>query len=171
MQPWPHAFLSVGTRRIFVAGFLLCVLSAFGCSLSKPKLPDDLGPGANVPVVRTALSQVGVPYRSGGESPSEGFDCSGLIVWTYAQYGVKLPRTAAEQARVGRAVGKAAMQPGDIVCFNIGRKARHTGLYVGRSYFVHSPSSGKTVTVESLETEYWKKRFAGARRPVQRVGT
>ena len=154
-------------RACITMGLLLLLSVSTGCSLPSKKLPDDMGSGVNDPLVKTALSQVGTRYRMGGESPGEGFDCSGLITWTYAQHGVKLPRTAAEQMNVGREVGKGSLEPGDIVGFRIGR-GRHTGLYIGRGYFVHSPGSGKQVCVESLNTNYWSGHFAAARRPAQK---
>ena len=155
-------------RSLALLGLMLLLATGTGCSLSSRKpLPDDMGPGANAPLVKTALSQVGVRYRLGGTSPQEGFDCSGLIAWTYQQYGVKLPRTAGEQMQVGREVGKNSLEPGDIVGFRIGR-GRHTGLYVGRGYFVHSPGSGKQVCVESLNTNYWSKYFDSGRRPANK---
>ncbi len=162
----PAHFFPAG-RALLTAALLCLLLAGGGCSLPQKNLPDDLGPGARDPLVQTALSQVGVRYRMGGESPGEGFDCSGLVMWTYARHGIKVPRTTSEQIGTGREVGKSSLQPGDIVCFRIGR-GRHTGLYVGQGYFVHSPGTGKQVTVDSLNADYWKSRFSCGRRPAGR---
>jgi len=69
-------------------------------------------------VVSAALSQLGVPYHWAGASPSEGFDCSGLTMWAYAQVGVSLPHNAAAQHSMGTPVSRADLQPGDLVFFN-----------------------------------------------------
>jgi cell wall-associated NlpC family hydrolase len=113
-----------------------------------------------------ALNYLGIRYRNGGESPSEGFDCSGLVNYVADQsLGLKLPRTAAEMARVGTPVSRKDLQVGDLVFFNtMGRRYSHVGIYVGEDRFVHSPSRGGVVRVESLDMAYWSKRYNGARR-------
>ncbi len=163
----PEFLRRIAAGRAVFACLALLLACAGGCTLSSKEIPDDLGPGANDPLVRTALSQLGKPYRSGGDSPGEGFDCSGLVMWSYSKHGIKVPRTTGEQMRSGRAIGKENLRPGDIVCFQIG-KGRHTGLYIDRNYFVHSPSPGKRVSVDSLSMKYWNKYYIGARRPTGR---
>jgi cell wall-associated NlpC family hydrolase len=114
-------------------------------------------------ICRTLRTQIGVPYKYGGYSPRTGFDCSGLVLWAYRQYGVSTPRTAKEQARYGRGVSKDKLSPGDIVVFHI-RGGYHTGVYMGNNSFVHSPKPGSNVKVESLNNRYWNKVYRGARR-------
>ncbi|MDR2825533.1 MAG: C40 family peptidase [Deltaproteobacteria bacterium] len=114
-------------------------------------------------ICRTLRTQIGTPYKYGGNSPSTGFDCSGLVRWAYQQYGIKTPRTAQEQAGYGRSVPKSKLYPGDVVVFRV-RGRYHTGVYVGNNNFIHSPRTGANVQVESLNSGYWKKTFSGARR-------
>ena len=121
-------------------------------------------------VVRLALEQEGVRYRNGGVSPERGFDCSGLINYVYASQGVELPRTSHELAVSLPEVSKAELRPGDLVFFRINsRPFSHAGIYVGDDRFVHA-SSTRTgrVMVSSMEQRYWKRRFLGARRPLER---
>src|SRR5690606_30212765 len=95
-----------------------------------------------------ALDFLGTRYKYGGESPS-GFDCSGLV-WYVANetLGLKLPRTAADQAKLGTKVARAELQRGDLVFFNtMGRRYSHVGIYLGGGEFVHAPSSGGKVRV------------------------
>lgn len=124
-----------------------------------------------VKVVRTASTQIGKPYRSGGESPSRGFDCSGLIYWSFRQNGVPVPRVTTEQARAGRPVSRNNLQPGDIVVFRTSSSPHglHTGLYAGQGKFIHSPNRRSKVRVDSLSTPAWAKSFLTARRIVSPV--
>lgn len=117
-------------------------------------------------VVRTAYAQIGKRYIPGGASPRRGFDCSGLVWWSYGQQGVKLPRITSDQARAGRKVPRRSAQPGDIVVFRTSHSPRglHTGIYVGEQKFIHSPSKGKTVCMESLSHGYWHDRLIAVRR-------
>ncbi|WP_459934765.1 C40 family peptidase [Fundidesulfovibrio butyratiphilus] len=117
-------------------------------------------------VLETARQQIGVPYRSGGESPREGFDCSGLVQWTYARHGVKLPRRTEDQLKAGRPVSKSDLIPGDLVFFNVSRKrwGLHVGIYSGKGRFIHSPTPGSRVREESLDIRYWVRTYIGARR-------
>ncbi len=120
-------------------------------------------------VVETALSVMGTPYRWGGEG-TDGFDCSGLIQYSYGEHGIILPRVSRDQARTGVAVAKnlEALQPGDILTFSAsGSGISHVGLYVGDGSFIHSASSG--VKLSSLTTGegdggWWRARWVGARR-------
>jgi len=123
-------------------------------------------------VVRTALDALGTPYKWGGTAEN-GFDCSGLIQYAYALYGVRLPRTSREQSRVGIEVtpASAALQPGDILLFAAapGRGVTHVGMYVGDNRFVHSSSTG--VRLSRLdpgdpEASWWLPRWVGARRVI-----
>ncbi len=116
-------------------------------------------------VVRTAYAQIGKKYRSGGASPQKGFDCSGLVWWSYGQHGVKVPRITTDQAKTGKKVSKKAAKPGDILVFRTGHSPRglHTGLYVGRQKFIHSPGTGKKVCMDSLSQDYWRDRLISIR--------
>lgn len=116
--------------------------------------------------VRAAYSQVGAPYVLGGASPRQGFDCSGLVYWAYRTNGVAVPRITRDQARAGQPVARGQARPGDIMVFRIDRNkpALHTAIYAGGNTFVHSPSRGKTVRMETLSKPFWHDRLVGVRR-------
>ena len=112
----------------------------------------------------TALSLRGSPYKNGGTDPC-GFDCSGLVWYVFAQHGVAVPRTVAEQYVAGGSVAPADLRAGDLVFFaTAGSGASHVGIVVGGDSFVHAPSSTGVVRVERLGSTYWGPRFVGARR-------
>ena len=112
----------------------------------------------------TALTLRGTPYRLGGDDP-QGFDCSGLVRYVFAQHGIALPRTVAEQFRRGSNVPAAELQAGDLVFFSTTASgASHVGIAVGGGAFIHAPTSSGVVRVENLGSSYWGPRFLGARR-------
>jgi hypothetical protein len=117
-------------------------------------------------LVNRSLSMLGVNYKWGGNTPDSGLDCSGLVRYVYGEtIGRMLPRRSVEMSRVGEPVRLDKLKPGDLVFFNTLRRAfSHVGIYIGNSEFVHAPSTGGSVRVESLDTRYWAKRFSGARR-------
>lgn len=117
-------------------------------------------------LIGSAMSLLGVVYRFGGTSVSTGFDCSGFMQYIFRKsMQVNLPRTSAEQARVGAQVSRSALQPGDMVFFNTaGRRISHVGLYIGNDRFIHAPRTGKRIEVTSLSNKYWSKRYVTARR-------
>ncbi len=159
--------LRIAVRTGLLLGLLL-LLFATGCA----KLPASTAPvggtASGDAITKTARSNIGVRYKAGGTSPSVGFDCSGLVCWTYGQYGIALPRTAREQMDVGTAVRKENLRPGDLVVFKISnRRGYHCGIYSGNGMFIHSPSTGKTVREESINSNYWRGRFITARRVSQ----
>lgn len=117
-------------------------------------------------VISTAMGMIGVPYRRGGTSAEHGFDCSGFVRAIYQDtLGHLLPRKALDQAKATEKIDKKELRPGDLVFFNTMRRAfSHVGIYMGNGQFIHAPSRGKSVRVESMNTSYWAKRFNGARR-------
>jgi cell wall-associated NlpC family hydrolase len=115
-------------------------------------------------VLASALELRGVPYRNGGSDPS-GFDCSGLVQWVFAQHGRALPREVREQFLVGQEVDAGDVQPGDLLFFDTGtRPASHVGIAIDHETFVHAPSSNGVVRVERYTSNYWSRRYVGARR-------
>ena len=112
-------------------------------------------------LVEIARAQIGVPYRFGGTQPGRGFDCSGLVYYSYRQAGVAVPRTVAQQMRFAAPVSAAELRPGDLVFFDTSYKGGHVGIYTGEGRFVHAPSSGGRVREEHLEQPYWHRRWIG----------
>ncbi|MDQ3890988.1 MAG: peptidoglycan-binding protein [Actinomycetota bacterium] len=115
----------------------------------------------NARAAAIAQRYLGVPYRWGGSSPRTGFDCSGLVMYVYAQVGVRLPHNAAAQYGYGRAVRRSRLAPGDLVFFN---GLGHTGIYIGGGRFVHAPHSGDVVKISRLDESWYSRAWVGARR-------
>lgn len=140
--------------------FLLAAILA-ACS-SAPKHTS--APYAGPEAAHTALKLIGTPYRYGG-ADTRGFDCSGLIHYSYRQSGIQIPRTTRAQKQRARPVSVKHMQKGDLVFFKQeGKRYSHVGIYVGNGHFVHAPSSGKKVRKDKLSDPYWRKHFLDARR-------
>lgn len=119
----------------------------------------------NARAANIAQQLIGKPYRYGGESPATGFDCSGLVHYSYGRAGVEVPRSTGEQLREGRALSRSQIKKGDLLFFDQeGKRSSHVAIYVGDDSFVHAPSSGKRVRRDRLGDPYWRKHFAGARR-------
>jgi len=107
-------------------------------------------------VVSLALSLAGIPYVYGG-SDIDGFDCSGLVFYVYDCFGIRLPRSAREQARLPWAVRPGHAAPGDILVFKL-KQAWHSAIYLGEGRFVHAPNAEGWVRLETLN-EYWSSRL------------
>lgn len=133
-----------------------------GCA-SNPTAPVT-APESSERAAGFARKMVGKPYRYGGSSPA-GFDCSGLVYYSYKQVGVSLPRSTDEQLRLSQPLRGARLRRGDLLFFDQeGKKKSHVGIYLGDGQFVHAPSSGKTVRTDRLDSPYWKKHLSEARR-------
>jgi hypothetical protein len=135
-----------------------------------PPAPPTTVTGDAADVVQTALESLGTPYVWGGTADN-GFDCSGLIQYAYAQHGIRLPRMSREQARVGAEIMPVpeALRPGDILVFAArpGAGVTHVGMYVGELKFIHSSSQGvKLSRLDPSDPEgaYWLERWVGVRR-------
>ncbi len=118
-------------------------------------------------IVATAQRYLGVPYVYGGTTPA-GWDCSGFVGYVYQQAaGISLPRTAAQQYRVGAAIPVGQEQPGDIVFFSdtFGPGITHDGIAIGNGQFIHARSEGYGTVISSLTDAYWSQHYVGARRP------
>ena len=137
--------------------------------------PQDSAPATEIPaeqkptpiqvMIDSATSMIGQPYRFGGAAPG-GFDCSGLVVYAAANAGIRVPRTAAEQLQFGVPVGRAQLQPSDLVFMHLSHKELHVAIALDRQLFVHAPSSGGRVRVDSLLAEPYARGFIAARRVV-----
>lgn len=148
-------FIKIGLT--FFTSILLLTVSA--CSTSSPK--QTAHSSSAVVAVKYAKAQIGVPYKYGGNNPGSGFDCSGLVQYSYKQAGIRLPRSTQQLYQATRRIDKDELRPGDLVFFKINRrKVSHVGIYLGNNRFVHAPSSGKKVEITNLEKGYWKKRFS-----------
>jgi len=117
-------------------------------------------------VLQRALALLGTPYRWGGTTPDNGFDCSGLVGYVFRNaLGIELPRVSREMAQTGDLISdRDKLSEGDLVFFGRRGRVDHVGIYVGEGRFVHAPSTGKDVMVSSLETGYWSGKFMQARR-------
>jgi cell wall-associated NlpC family hydrolase len=94
-----------------------------------------------------ALTQIGVSYRWAGRSPETGFDCSGLVYWSFQQVGISVPHQSAEVYALGRRIPLDQLQPGDVLSF---RNRGHVGLYIGGGHYVHSTQSGDVIRVSPV---------------------
>ena len=109
---------------------------------------------------------LGARYRRGGNSPTEGFDCSGLVVYSYQRAGVPgLPRSARKLERRATPVSLGDLRPGDLLFFRLGGvKTTHVAVYEGGRRFIHAPSSGKRVERVDFDDAYWGPRIERAGR-------
>jgi cell wall-associated NlpC family hydrolase len=136
------------------------IASAASAPEASPSPPAISAPPAKYGgVVGIAMRYLGTPYVYGGASPS-GFDCSGFVMYVYAQVGVSLPHNAAAQYGYGTPVDRSQLQPGDLVFFN---GLGHNGIYIGGGSFIHSPHTGDVVKISSL-TGWYSSTWVGARR-------
>ncbi|PLS17112.1 peptidase P60 [Bacillus sp. M6-12] len=115
--------------------------------------------------IAAAKTQMGVPYKWGGMS-RKGYDCSGLIKYSYAKAGKTLPRTTVEMYKKGSRVSSIkSLKPGDLMFFapNKASRVTHASIYIGSGKMIHS-SSSKGVSIASTSNTYWKPKFVGAKR-------
>lgn len=155
----------LGTPRIRIV-YGLAFLLLNGCASTKPGVPDAAG------LISYATGLKGAPYRFGGTDPELGFDCSGFVQHVYAHFGVPLPRTTREMADSLPEIPLEQCESGDLLFFHVANKPfSHVGLYLGEGRFIHAPSvrSGG-VMISSLKRQFWRERFAGARRPAPPPG-
>lgn len=110
-------------------------------------------------IAELARDLVGAKYRYGGTKPDEGFDCSGLVFYTYGQAGYKVPRTSQELFRTARKISLGNAGAGDLMFFQDEARLSHVGIYLGNGLFVHAPASGERVAVASLDTPYYRQHL------------
>jgi cell wall-associated NlpC family hydrolase len=117
-------------------------------------------------IILQALGQTGVKYKYGGISPDAGFDCSGFVRYVFKEAAnLTLPHGARAMSQIGKNVPEKELKPGDLVFFNTMKSVySHVGIYVGNNRFIHSPSTGSSISVADMNDSYWSKRFTGARR-------
>lgn len=162
-------FYQRATNTVRMPGLMLLAacLAMSGCAGSKPVA--DSGNSASYPVAQAgsahpdakraasiASQQVGVAYRYGG-SDDNGFDCSGLVYYAYSNVGAHVARTTAGLWDSLQPVARDRLQVGDVLFFNIEGKVSHVGVYLGRGRFVHAPSTGRSVVVADLDSEFYRR--------------
>jgi len=116
-------------------------------------------------LIKTARSFIGVPYLWGGTSRENGFDCSGLVMAVYQLNGLDLPRVSRDQFEAGAPVEPDSMRKGDLVFFANGNGSpiSHVGIYIGDGRFIHAPATGRNICIESLDRDYYARRYMGSR--------
>jgi cell wall-associated NlpC family hydrolase len=122
-------------------------------------------------IVDTALDQVGEDYEYGGADPDDGFDCSGLVWYSYREHGIKLPRSAAAQKKGGTFVLFKDARPGDLLFYSFGDRKKgdlHVVMYVGGGKAVHAPVRDGEVEVVKVTDRHWTSRYVGAVRYLRR---
>jgi hypothetical protein len=131
----------------------------------RPNLKESDNKRLRKDLVKSAENFIGMSYYWGGTSGETGFDCSGLAMAVYKLNGLNLPRTASEQWTAGSPVDMKHISQGDLVFFSINKtgSTSHVGVYIGENKFIHAPGEGKKIRVDSLLTEYFQKRYSGAR--------
>jgi cell wall-associated NlpC family hydrolase len=146
-QSWPAR-----CRRLLPALALLAAASACAPRLAPPAAYAI----ARQKVATLAQSLAGVPYVYGG-SDIDGFDCSGLVFYVYDCFGIRLPRSAGAQADLRGAVSWKRAEAGDILAFRLD-SGWHSAIYLGEGRFIHAPSAGERVRVETLN-DFWLRRL------------
>jgi cell wall-associated NlpC family hydrolase len=167
-----------GIRAVLAAVLILTLAACAGTPLEAGHPPQSQAaplssqppnPSAAAPpdprtiMVDRALSMLSQPYRFGGAAPG-GFDCSGLVAYAANGAGIRVPRTAAEQMRVGMSVARGEVQAGDLVFMHLAHKELHVGIAIDAERFVHAPSSGGRVRIDSLASGPYAKGYLRARR-------
>ena len=179
--------LAVVAMGLFAGALTLSACGAHGAvqtpapfpSLGGPSTPDRMSvtPSPMDAVVQTALSLRGTRYRLGGQDPKRGLDCSGLVHFVFGQMNLELPRTVSEQFSSGNPVEFDSIKAGDLLFFattSSGLKtgsATHVGIAITTPIvgeFVHAPGSGSEVRVDRFDAPYWRARWVGARRLLDR---
>jgi len=155
----------MNSRRVVEMVVCPLFLLLAGCGLFQSRA-DEL----REEIVETALDQVGEDYEYGGDDPSDGFDCSGLVWYSYKEAGIKLPRSASAQKKAGRPIKFSEARPGDLVFYHFGdRKAGdlHVVMFIGDGEAVHAPVRNGEVEVIDITARHWRDRYIGAARYIR----
>jgi cell wall-associated NlpC family hydrolase len=153
-------------RSLLVLGVALALAAC--ATAPRPRPTDVAPPGRTDPrqqIIASATAMIGQPYRWGGAEPG-GFDCSGLVVYATHSAGLHLPRTAREQMGAGVPVARSDLEAGDLVFMHLERKELHVGIALDKGRFVHAPSRGGRVRIDSLNADPYARAFIKARRVI-----
>jgi peptidoglycan DL-endopeptidase CwlO len=146
-------------RPLLIASSALLIVApaahASGTGLAPQELRSAPPPTVAEVALERALAMRGVPYAWGGSTPG-GFDCSGLVLFAYRGAGITLPHSSYAQWDAGRRIHRRDLRPGDLVFFGLG----HVGLYVGRGRFVHSPETGRVVSIDRIDRGWYAAMFS-----------
>ncbi|NJN40761.1 MAG: C40 family peptidase [Gammaproteobacteria bacterium] len=158
-----------GDKKVGLSGLMAFILLAAGCAGAPVREPVADGgkqgfPSVRRPIVQLALSMVGVPYRYGGSDPAAGFDCSGLVYYSYTTNGHAVPRTSQAQYDAAFKIPLAQAAEGDLLFFRDQEKLSHVAIYIGDGRFVHAPSSGDSVRVAEVESPYYQQHLVAVGR-------
>lgn len=157
----------IAQPRIYFAAVVLALFLAACASTQYESNPGRSQPFVSVGERATfvAMQQVGVPYQYGGQTPS-GFDCSGLVHFSYLQAGKSVPRTTRGLWQASDTIRRSDIQRGDLLFFKVEGKMQHVGIYIGDGEFVHAPQSGRKVSTASLDSDFYRQAFLRAGRPL-----
>jgi cell wall-associated NlpC family hydrolase len=164
-----------GRMRTFITALIVFCISGCASQSTLESTPPEratignrnirqLPPQSGSLVARHAVAMIGTPYLFGGSSPETGFDCSGLVHYSYQQSGVSVPRTSLEQFRAARKISLGEAVEGDLLFFQDQEKLSHVGIYIGDGQFVHAPTSGRRVSVANLDNDYYQMHLVGVGR-------
>ncbi len=155
----------IGSSRPILLVALLTFMFSSGCA-TRPPVNRSTGytQSAGDKATSTALTMIGRPYKYRGETPA-GFDCSGLVRYSYLTAGIELPHGTRALKDMTRSVGLWGARQGDLVFFwENGKKYSHVGIYIGDRKFIHAPSTGGNVRRDSVDDPYYKKHYLDTRR-------
>jgi cell wall-associated NlpC family hydrolase len=120
-------------------------------------------------IIQLAKSKLGRRYVWGATG-SNAFDCSGLTTYVCKKNGIKLPRRAIAQSKVGKYVPRSKLKPGDLIFFDTSKRRKgyvnHVGIYIGNGKFIHASSAKHKVTITNLNKPFYSQRFKVARRVI-----
>ena len=155
--------MTFSTFRHSISLLLVLLLSACG---SQPTYVNNHTQANSSPrLLHFALQQQGIAYRYGGSQPNSGFDCSGLIQFSYGKIGKRIPRTTRAQYQSSQPIPLSQIRPGDLLFYETeGRSPGHVAMYLGQGEMIHAPSSGKHVLISRLNNPYWRTRLLAAGR-------
>ncbi|PQZ92492.1 MULTISPECIES: C40 family peptidase [Pseudomonas] len=146
----------------------LIITSASASLQSRPTFSASVQQASISDVIDRAHELLGTPYKWGGMSVEQGFDCSSFLVYLFkTEANIKIPRTTTAMHRsTAPTIARAALKPGDAVFFKGNGRGQisHVGLYIGGGKFIHSPRTGKTIRIDSLSNNYWNKHYTTAKR-------